>query len=485
MLFNSAEFLVFFAVVASGYFVLPHRARWVWLLAASYFFYGSWRVEYLGLILISTAVDYGVGLGFDRTRNPGARRGLLALSLAVNLGLLFTFKYFNFFVSSLESVLDAAGMEYLVPHLSVLLPVGISFYTFQTLSYTLDVYRGRIPVERHAGRFALFVAFFPQLVAGPIERARRLLPQLARRHDFEYARARSGLMLMLWGLFKKMVIADRLGVVVDFVYGAPERCPGPLLALGTVFFAFQIYCDFSGYTDIARGCARVLGIELMKNFDRPYVARSIADFWRRWHVSLTSWFRDYVYVPLGGNRSGRRRWIINVIAVFLISGLWHGANWTFIIWGALHATFYFVERLWSTGEGDAQRTRAFSIVQDTLRLACTFFLVCIAWVFFRAESISDAWYVLRSMAHGWLQRSSYADTLSLIPAMDLSTAAFFISGALIVFLVGVETYQGDRDIEDVLAAQPPWLRWSVYIALVMAIWNLGITHETPFVYFQF
>ena len=478
MLFNSAEFLVFFAVVASGYFALPHRARWLWLLAASYFFYGSWRVEYLGLILISTAVDYGVGLGLHRTQGTGARRSLLVLSLVVNLGLLFTFKYFNFFVSSIESVVASAGMDYLIPHLTLLLPVGISFYTFQTLSYTLDLYRGEIPAERHAGRFALFVAFFPQLVAGPIERARRLLPQLAEKHDFEYARVRSGLILMLSGLFKKMVIADRLGVVVDFVYGSPERCPGPLLALGTVFFAFQIYCDFSGYTDIARGCARVLGIELMKNFNRPYVARSISDFWRRWHLSLTTWFRDYVYVPLGGNRSGRRRWVLNVAAVFLLSGLWHGANWTFVIWGAIHATFYFVERLW-------QKTREFSIAIEGFRLAATFFLVCIAWVFFRAESISDAWYIVLSMTEGWLQSASYSEIASLLPAMDISAPAFCVSGALILFLVGVETYQGERDIEDVIAARPQWLRWSIYIALVMAIWNLGITHETPFVYFQF
>lgn len=483
MLFNSAEFFIFFGAVVCVLFALPLRLRWVWLLAASYFFYASWRVEYLGLIVLSTAVDYGVARGLGRVRRIGYRRALLGVSLTVNLGLLFTFKYFNFFVSSVETVLNSLGMTYLVPHLSVLLPVGISFYTFQTLSYTIDVYRGEVDAERHAGRFALFVAFFPQLVAGPIERANRLLPQLSVEQSFDYKRVRSGLFLILWGLFKKMVIADRLGVVVDFVYASPERCPGPLLVVATIFFAFQIYCDFSGYTDIARGTARVMGIDLMRNFDRPYTARSIADFWRRWHLSLTTWFRDYVYIPLGGNRSSARAWMTNVMIVFLVSGLWHGASWTFVIWGLLHGSFYFAERVAGNALGGGSFMARKKFLRDNLKRACTFVAVCVAWVFFRAASLSDAVSVFGNSLRNW--SSAYTDFLALLPAMDLSTSAFCVTGLCTLFLWAVEAIQRERDIEDLVLAWPLAQRWTTYVLLTLAIWNLGMTYETPFVYFQF
>ncbi len=482
MLFHSYQFLVFLVVVAGVHTVLPLRWRWLWLLAASYVFYAAWRAEYLLLIVASTTFDYAVALALDRADRPIRRRLLLAASLAANLTLLGTFKYFNFFADSFESLARRMGMEYLAPHLDVLLPVGISFYTFQSMSYTIDVYRRRVPAERHAGMFALFVAFFPQLTAGPIGRAKELLPQLKRTASFDYERTRSGLALLLWGFFKKIVIADRLAIVVNFVYANPERCPGPLLILGTVFFAFQIYCDFSGYTDIARGCARIFGVELMKNFDRPYFATSINDFWRRWHISLTTWFRDYLYIPLGGNRSGRRRWIVNIVVVFLISGLWHGANWTFVVWGLVHALVYLGERAigWANA-GDENRSRA----SQFAHVGVTFVVVSLAWVFFRSVSVEQALYTLEHMAYGWSAVIDPASLARWLGAMDVSGRWLVLSISLVVFLVAIEKVLGNREWETVVLARPQWQRWAIYVTLALAILNLGTTNELPFVYYQF
>ena len=302
MQFDSIEYGVFLAVAATSYFLIPHRWRWALLLFASYVFYASWKPQYLVLIWASTLVDYCAGLFMGRTENRRYRLLALIGSLSVNLGLLGTFKYFGFFAESLSAVLDSVGLSFTPHELDVVLPVGISFYTFQTLSYTIEVFRGTHEPERHLGRFALYVAFFPQLVAGPIERSSRLLPQLREKFDFDYVRVVEGLRLILWGLFKKVVVADRLALMVDRVYESPDGAPGPVLMAATIFFAFQIYCDFSGYTDMAIGSARILGIELMVNFNRPYAARSVGEFWHRWHISLSTWFRDYVYIPLGGDR---------------------------------------------------------------------------------------------------------------------------------------------------------------------------------------
>ena len=321
MLFNSFEYFLFFPIVAMLYFGVPQRLRWVLLLAASYFFYMCWKPGYLLLIVASTLVDYWAGLGIGRATSVSGKRGYLAVSLTANLGLLFFFKYYNFFSDSLREFSRLWGGTLDIPHSDFLLPVGISFYTFQTLSYTIEVYRGNKEPERHLGIFALYVAFFPQLVAGPIERAQRLLPQFREKHEFVYDRVVSGLKLIAWGLFKKVVIADRLAGVVDVVYGNVDAHSGPAFVVATVAFAFQIFCDFSGYTDIAIGSARVMGFELMTNFRRPYFAASIPDFWRRWHISLSTWFRDYVYVPLGGSRVSRSRWYGNLFIVFLVSGL--------------------------------------------------------------------------------------------------------------------------------------------------------------------
>ncbi len=488
MQFNSLEFLVFFFIVVNLYFALPYRFRWVLLLAASYWFYMAWNPAYIILIIASTLIDYSAGLRMSHLPDRQGRRKYLILSLMANLGLLFAFKYYNFFRLTANAGFSLFGIGYESPYLDVLLPVGISFYTFQTLSYTIEVYRGNQVAERHLGRFALYVAFFPQLVAGPIERSVNLLPELAKKFDFDYERVRSGLILMLWGLFKKIVVADRLAAVVDKVYGTPDRYPGMFLTIGTVFFAFQIYCDFSGYSDIAIGAARVLGIKLMRNFNRPYIARNVAEFWHRWHISLSTWFRDYLFIPLGGSRVSTNRLLLNLFVVFTVSGLWHGANWTFIAWGALHGTYYVVGMLTrDVRERMAQGIglTKFPRVHGLLQTAVTFVLVCVAWVFFRADTIHDAGYVLRHMGHGWWDLEVHGGFTRLIASMDISVRAFALSCVAIAFVLVVERMCDEKTVVELISPKPYWLRWAFYVGLGFAIINLGIPADVPFVYFQF
>ena len=339
MVFNSVKFLFFFVIVITIYFSIPHRFRWIWLLGASYYFYMSWKPLYIFLIVITTLITYYAAIRMGQTDLRSRRKKFLFFSLLSNLGLLFVFKYYNFFNDSLRTLFQEYHLFYRIPSFDLILPLGISFYIFKSLSYTIDVYRGDKAPERHLGFFALYVSFFPQLLAGPIERATRFLPQLYEKFDFDYPRVTKGLKLMLWGLFQKMVIADNLATLVDSVYNDPSHHQGISLILATFFFAFQIYCDFSGYSDIAIGAAQVLGIKTMDNFNRPYFSKSIPEFWRRWHISLSTWFRDYFYIPLGGNRVSIPRWYFNLFFVMLICGFWHGANWTFIVWGGLHG-FY-------------------------------------------------------------------------------------------------------------------------------------------------
>ena len=403
MLFNSFHFLIFFLIVVTLYFSIEPKYRWILLLLSSYYFYMSWKVEYVILIIISTLIDYFSALSINKTNNLNKRKFFLGLSICTNLGLLFTFKYFNFVGDSVRAFLALFSIQFSPHVLNILLPVGISFYTFQTLSYTIDVYRGRIKPQTHLGIFAVYVSFFPQLVAGPIERAKNLLPQFYEAKYFDYARVTNGLKLMLWGFFKKLVIADRLSIVVDVVYGNVGDYTGIPLILATVFFAFQIYCDFSGYSDIAIGAAQVMGIKLMDNFKRPYFSRSVAEFWKRWHISLSSWFKDYLYIPLGGSRVTVHRCYFNISIVFLVSAIWHGANWTFIIWGALHG-FYMVFSLITKNMRNqiihAIRLTQFPRVHALIQIGTTFSLVCIGWIFFRANNLSDALYVLTHLMSG-------------------------------------------------------------------------------------
>lgn len=488
MLFNSVEYILFFPIVACLYFAMPYNLRWGVLLAASYVFYMAWNPLYLLLIVASTLIDYGVALAMSRNENKSDRKRWLYLSLTANLGLLGSFKYLDFLGDALKEMLGLINVGIDIPHADLLLPVGISFYTFQTLSYTIEVYRGNQNAIRHLGQFALYVSFFPQLVAGPIERPQRLLPQLMQRYDFDYGRVVSGLRMVLWGLFKKVVIADRLAVVVDAVYMEPERYPGSILILATVFFALQIYCDFSGYTDIAIGCACVFGIDLMKNFDRPYLATSIPDFWRRWHISLSTWFRDYVFVPLGGSRGTTQQWLVALAATFGLSGLWHGANWTFLVWGLLHLAYYLIGHVTRpTRARITAWTGAASFPRLLLggQMIFTFGLVCIAWVFFRADSVETAWYILSHSGDRFFDFSANGGFTEIVASWDISLRAFELNIMLIVFLILSEVLFGRTSVGEAMGTWKPYLRWPVYIALSMAIMNFGITREIPFVYFQF
>ena len=388
MNFNTLEFLLFLPAVLALHWALPHRLRWALLLASSWLFYFWWE-PMAGLLLVAvTAATWLCGLGAAREKPPAVRRACLAMALGACLGCLGVFKYAGFF----------AGLIHGGPAWRLLLPVGISFYTFQALSYVLDVYRGRTAPEGHFGYYALFISFFPQLVAGPIERSGRLLPQLRRERTLSREQLSAGGWLLLTGYFKKAAIADGLAPLVDAVYAAPGQAAGPEIIAATALFGLQIYCDFSGYSDIARGAAGLLGVELMENFQAPYAARSIREFWRRWHISLTAWFTDYVYIPLGGSRRGLPRRCFNIMAVFLLSGLWHGADWTFVAWGGIHGIYQVCGVLAARRAGGrTPQGRGTGL----LRCAATFSLVTFAWLFFRAQSMADAWLLLSRLGTGW------------------------------------------------------------------------------------
>lgn len=370
------------------------------LLVASYYFYMCWEPIYLILILITTLINYYCGIKISETESPSRRKYYLSLAVASTLGILFFYKYFNFFNENFRHIFSHYNLFYGVPAFRVLLPIGISFYIFQALSYSIDVYRKDKEPEKHLGIFALYVSFFPQLVAGPIERSTHLLPQFYRENDFDYQRVSDGINLILWGYFKKLVIADRLSIYVAAAYNNQMSHSGLTLFVATLFFSVQIYCDFSGYSDIAIGCAKIMGYDLMENFRRPYLSASVREFWRRWHISLSSWFKDYLYIPLGGNRVIMWRWHYNIFVVFLLSGLWHGANWTFVIWGALHG-FYLIFSLWS--KDYREKIAAYinltqrPVLHRNLKIVTTFSLLIFSWIFFRANSINDAFDIINKI----------------------------------------------------------------------------------------
>jgi len=485
MLFNSIHFLIFFPIVVALYFFIKHKYRWILLLLASYYFYMSWKPEYVILIIVSTLVDYGAALLMDKTQNEKSRKLFLLLSLITNLGLLFAFKYFNFVSSAVADFFNLFSIQFSSPASNVLLPVGISFYTFQTLSYTIDVYKRKIKPEKHLGIFAVYVSFFPQLVAGPIERAKNLLPQFFERHKFSYYGTVSGLRLILWGLFKKIVIADGLALFVDKIYGNVGSYSGVSLILATLFFAFQIYCDFSGYSDIAIGSARVMGFRLMDNFRAPYLAKTITDFWRRWHISLYSWLKDYIYFPLGGKRVRASRWYFNIFFVFLISGLWHGANWTFIVWGVLHGFYLIFSKVTSNFR---RRISIYvglhrrSLLRNVWKTSVTFILVCFSWIFFRASNLADAVYIIKNLFtnsqygfwhdfRGFFLHSEYEFVVMLVPLVAV-VAAHFVE-------------KRHHDLIDFFGTRSRVMRWSVYYFLLMAILLFGTFGSREFIYFNF
>jgi alginate O-acetyltransferase complex protein AlgI len=481
MLFNSLEYLAFLPLVAAVSWVLPRRVRWAWLLAASWYFYGSYGPRYLILFIANTGVAYLAGLGLERWESPGARRLIAGIGVGTLLTTLFVFKYLGFVLFSLEAGLRLAGIRVGLPVVSLTLPVGVSFYTFQAIAYIVDVYRGAYPVERNPGVFALYKAFFVQLVAGPIERPHRLLPQLRDPKPFDYERFVAGAALILWGMVKKVVLADRLALYVNEVYGHPSQYHGLSIFLATYLFAFQIYCDFSGYSDIALGSARILGYELMQNFDRPYLSRSVREFWTRWHISLSTWFRDYVYVPLGGNRVSPRRTALNVMLVFLVSGLWHGAAWTFVAWGALHG-LYMLIGMWTEpfrvglaarlGLGRVPRLHAL------LERFVVFHLVTFAWLFFRARGFSDAWRLLRNA-----RRIEWSWSALAVRGVNHYELMIGVVGVLL--MTGLHYWQRGANTADFLQGRRRPVRWALYYAMGLAVLLFGQFDLTEFIYFRF
>jgi D-alanyl-lipoteichoic acid acyltransferase DltB (MBOAT superfamily) len=480
MLFNSAQFALFFPVVTLLYFLVPHRLRWLLLLGASCGFYMAFIPAYIVILFATIVIDYYAALLIDNSSAPSRRKHILLTSIVSTCLVLFAFKYFNFFNTNLSRLAAVVGWNYPVPALNIILPIGLSFHTFQSLSYVIEVYRRSQKPERHFGIYALYVMFYPQLVAGPIERPQNLLHQFHEEKRFDFDDLCMGLKLMAWGLFKKVVIADRLAIYVNNVYGSPASYSGMTLTLATVGFAFQIYCDFSGYSDIAIGAARVMGFKLMTNFDRPYSAQEIGEFWKRWHISLSTWFRDYVYIPLGGNRVSSLKLYRNLFITFLISGLWHGANWTFIIWGGLHGAYMVVGRLTRKWRRRVLGWCGFSGEEKPLgfgRMLGTFALVCVAWVFFRANSLSDVSLIVRRLGSGW-------DSLpTLVPGFS-GLDAIVVIVALIV-LHAEEKYRFLARKATDTAASSILTRWPVYYALAGSILVFGVFQGTKFVYFQF
>lgn len=477
MLFNSLDFALFLPIVFILYWHVFRSLKQqnILIALASYLFYGWWDWRFLFLVLFSTVVDYTIGLRMSHTDNKTTRRYLLWISLVVNLGLLGFFKYYNFFLDSFTHSFTFFGQQIGADRLNIILPVGISFYTFQTLSYTIDVYKGKLKPTAHFITFASFVSFFPQLVAGPIERATNLLPQFESSRHFDLEKAKDGLRQMLWGFFKKMVIADNCATYVDQVFGNYTAEGGSTLFLAAVLFAFQIYCDFSGYSDIAIGTARLFGFDLMRNFAYPYFSRDIAEFWRRWHISLSTWFRDYLYIPLGGSRGGKWLNIRNVFIVFLVSGFWHGANWTFIVWGGLHALYFLPLMLLNKNRQNLDTValnKAFPDFKELFQMGITFFLVTIAWIFFRANTITDALVYIRKL---------FSSSLVSVP----SVPDYFLIIFLALFLIAEWFNREHPHAFYSLKNKPKALRWFAYHVVVLILIFFSYKGEQKFLYFDF
>jgi alginate O-acetyltransferase complex protein AlgI len=534
MFFNSPEFLLFFTVVTIAFFALPHRFRWIMLLIASYFFYMCWNASYGLLILFTTLVVYLAAILMEK-RPKGQKKMILATGLILCLGVLFVFKYYNFFAQSMQGFFGLVHIDSRIPLLQFILPAGISFFTFQSIGYAIDVYRGEREPERHFGIFALYISFFPQLVAGPIERSKYLLPQFRKRMAFDYDRVTDGLKLMAWGFFKKLVVADRLALYVDRVHINPQQYEGLPLILATTFFAWQIYCDFSAYSDIAIGSSQVMGYDLMDNFNRPFHSKTISDFWNRWHISLITWFREYLYIPLGGNRVSKIRWYMNIMIVFTLSGLWHGARWTFVFWGALNGVFIIISSLtikkrlvvkdWIfrgiekipaalhvlAGGGAVAAAvygsgRHFSVpmgiiigaagcfllflgfartrdffpkviegMKEFIAVFITVSLFILGAVFFRSNSLDVAIYYFSHMFRNLTFQGA---------AIGFNTAEFVAMIAVIIIVEIFHLIQRHGSIRHMLRGRPLVVRWALYHVFVFGI-LIGMYKTMQFIYFQF
>jgi len=477
MFFNSIDFAVFLPIVFILYWFVFNknlRLQNFFLLVVSYVFYGWWDWKFLSLIVFSSFVDYYVGIALEKDYSQKKRKFLLLISLIVNLGLLGVFKYYNFFIDNLHSAFTLFGSELNLSTINIILPVGISFYTFQTLSYSIDVYRRKLKHSDDLIAFFAYVAFFPQLVAGPIERATNLLPQFFKSRKFDYDKAKDGMRQILWGLFKKIVIADNCAVYADQMFNNPDQFQGITLVLGAVYFAVQIYCDFSGYSDIAIGTAKLFNFDLMINFRYPYFSRDIAEFWRRWHISLSTWFRDYLYIPLGGSKGSKLSQIRNVFIIFLVSGFWHGANWTFLAWGFLNALYFLPLMLIGKNRtylNNVSEGKFFPYPKEALQILLTFSLSTFAWIFFRAKDISSAFYYIGSIFDNFNLQINSSTGIKLLP--------------IIVLLFGIEWFQRDKDHSLDIRNLNVVLRWSIYLVIILLTVSLGKYENQSFIYFQF
>lgn len=488
MLFHSFAFAIFLPIVCLIYFIIPDRWKKYHLLLASYYFYMSYNPVYLLLMFFSTITTFFCGIFLDRFQKNSHRKITLVVVLLSNLGLLFLFKYYGFFTDSLIGFLATLGISAQFPSFSLILPIGISFYTFQVIGYIIDIYRRKVPAENNFAFYALFVSFFPQVVAGPIERSTTLLPQLAKAHAFDYQRVTMGLKIMAIGFFKKIVIADSLVNSVNGVFSSVYTNTAPAYIIAAVFFSIQIYCDFSGYTDIATGCAKIFGIDLMKNFDRPYFASSIGQFWRSWHISLTSWFRDYVYIPLGGNRVSQPRWCFNIVLTYLLSGLWHGANWTFVAWGALHSFYQLMEKFCHPFSSRLVKMIGLDKLPQLylfLQISFTFTLVCIARVFFCANNMEEALYMYSSIITNLPAMLNFSTLNSLLEASTLSPKDLKTGGIMFLTITAFELFDRKYSFWPAVGKLPLPLRLLIYAAIIYLIFLFTGNKPNQFIYFQF
>ena len=498
MLFNSIDFLIFFPIVLIVYFVIPDKIKYIWLLAASYFFYMGWNAKYALLLLASTVVTYLSGLLLERTKHSTwnekkiicCKKWIVAGSFIINLGILIFFKYSNFAIDTINSICSSLNVRFSVPAFDIVLPVGISFYTFQALSYTMDVYRNDIYAEKNFFRYALFVSFFPQLVAGPIERSKNLLSQLSKPQKFNFANARDGFLLMLWGYFLKIVLADRIAIFVDTVYGDYANYPGWYLIVASALFAIQIYCDFAGYSTIALGAAQILGIKLTENFNAPYLSVSVGQFWRKWHISLTSWFKDYLYIPLGGSRCSALRKYINKMIVFLVSGLWHGASFTYVIWGGLNGLYLVIGEALAPAKAKIYKflhLNRDSYAHKLVQVIVTFILIAFAFIFFRASTVSESFQVIKSIFTADNRWVLFDGSLYQC-GLDISNFILMIVSIALLLFVDICKHKGIV-IRNIIVKQDYWFRY-LFIALailaLLVFGKYGPAYDSAnFIYFQF
>lgn len=500
MVFQSFRFLVFFPIVVAVYFAIPFRYRRVFLFIVSYYFYMCFKPEYVVILLASTLIDYYLGLQISKCQEQPKRKKLLVLGIIHNIGLLACLKYLNFFNESLQIILNQFNIFYESAALEIIIPVGISYYILKKLSYLVDVYREPQDVEKKLITFALYVSFFPEIMAGPIDRAKKLIPQFYKKHEFDYKRVTDGLKLMVWGFFKKLVIADRLALFVDKVYNNPTQYEGLSLVMATVYFSIQIYCDFSGYSDIAIGAGKVMGFDLMENFNRPYFSISIVEFWKRWHISLSTWLMDYLFLPIAYSTSRKIKsprvmgvkaeswsYILGSIITMFLCGLWHGSQWTYILWGLFHGVYLTISFITRKKRGKIRRKlkiKKNSFILKLSRITVTFSLVTFAWIFFRANSISDALYVIKHLFTGWAAIFNIPGLLQAV-SFGLLKRELAVALVSVFFMVFVHILRKQDTIEQLISKQKVVLRWGIYLVILLWILAFGESGGENFIYFQF